>query len=199
MSLNAGSESFTTPKLWLAEYGYNAGGWRTQKHLRFVKDVNGDGLSDIVGFGDHGVIVSLGTGSSFQTPEIWIRSFAYEADGWRVESHARFLEDVNGDGLPDIVGFGFAGVYAAINSGSSFGPPTYWIKGSFGYYQGWRLNDHPRFVLDVNGDGLADIVGFSCCGVEVSLSTGSNFLSPKRWINAFVITMVGELVATLDL
>ena len=185
VSLNAGSESFTTPKLWLAEYGYNAGGWRTQKHLRFVKDVNGDGLSDIVGFGDHGVLVSLGTGSSFQKQATWIRSFAYKADGWRVESHLRFLEDVNGDGLPDIVGFGFAGVYAAINTGSSFGPPTFWIKGSFGYYQGWRLENHLRFVQDVNGDGLADIVGFSCCGVEVSLSTGSSFLPPKRWIDAF--------------
>ncbi len=187
VALNTGTESFTTPKLWLAEFGYNAGGWRTQKHVRFVKDMNGDGLGDIVGFGDYGVLVSLGTGSSFERPTTWIRSFAYEADGWRVESHPRYLEDINGDGLPDVIGFGFPGVYAAINTGSSFGPPTLWIKGSFGYYQGWRSNDHPRFVSDVmiNGDGLADIVGFSCCGVEVSLSTGTHFLPPERWINAF--------------
>ena len=147
--------------------------------------MNGDGLADIVGFGDNGVSVSLGTGSSFQKPTIWIRSFAYKADGWRVESHLRYLEDINGDGLPDVIGFGFPGVYAAINTGSSFGPPTLWIKGSFGYYQGWRNSDHPRFVADVNGDGLADIVGFSHSGVQVSLSTGTIFLQPKIWTDAF--------------
>jgi hypothetical protein len=28
-------------------------------------------------------------------------------------------------------------------------------------------------VADVNGDGKADIIGFSCCDVEVALSNGN--------------------------
>ncbi len=37
---------------------------------------------------------------------------------------------------------------------------------------GWG---NTRFLADVNGDGKADIVGFSCCGVHVSFSDGNVF------------------------
>ena len=33
VSLNKGS-SFAPPKLWLADFGYNAGGWRVESHPR---------------------------------------------------------------------------------------------------------------------------------------------------------------------
>jgi hypothetical protein len=33
---------------------------------------------------------------------------------------------------------------------------------------GWRVQQHPRFVEDVTGDGRADIVGFANIGVYVS-------------------------------
>jgi hypothetical protein len=42
---------FRTPSLWVANYGYNAGGWRVAKHPRMMADVNGDGRDDVVGFG----------------------------------------------------------------------------------------------------------------------------------------------------
>jgi hypothetical protein len=34
------------------------------------------------------------------------------------------------------------------------------VLAGFGYNQGWRVDQHPRFVEDVTGDGNADIVGF---------------------------------------
>jgi hypothetical protein len=148
VSLNTGSESFSAPKLWLAQFGYTAG-WRVGHHPRFVKDMNGDGLPDIVGFASGGVYVSLGTGSTFKTARLWIAQFGYTG-GWRVENHPRFLEDINGDGLPDVVGMASSGVYVALNTGSSFKPGTYWGNGYFGYNQGWRTNTHPRYVVDVN-------------------------------------------------
>jgi hypothetical protein len=42
-----------------------------------------------------------------------VRSYAYNAGGWRVDMHPRFLADVTGDGHADIIGFGDAGVYVA--------------------------------------------------------------------------------------
>ncbi|CAH1797012.1 unnamed protein product [Owenia fusiformis] len=185
VSINTGSESFTAPRLWLAQFGYSAGGWRVESHPRFVKDVNGDGLPDIVGFASGGVHVSLGTGSTFQPSRQWIAAYGTSSGGWSVANHPRYLEDVNGDGLPDIVGMASGGVYVSLNTGSSFAEATVWGSGIFGHSQGWRTNQHPRFVIDVNGDGLADIVGYSCCGVEVSLSTGSGFLPSKTWISGF--------------
>ncbi|MEQ1915523.1 MAG: toxin TcdB middle/N-terminal domain-containing protein [Gallionella sp.] len=41
-------------------------------------------------------------------------------------------------------------------------------------------------MVDVNGDGRADIVGFGSWGVSVSLSTGTGFTAPTTWLsNAF--------------
>ena len=46
-----------------------------------------------------------------------VDNFAYDAGGWRVEKHPRFLADLTGDGRADIVGFGDAGVWVALNNG----------------------------------------------------------------------------------
>ena len=39
----------------IANFAYTAGGWRVEKHPRFVFDVPGDSRADILGFGDDGV------------------------------------------------------------------------------------------------------------------------------------------------
>ena len=58
---------FAPPTLWVNDYGYgvSAGQWRTDRHLRFLTDVNGDGMADIVGLGEVGVYLSLSTGNGF--------------------------------------------------------------------------------------------------------------------------------------
>ena len=40
-------------------------------------------------------------------------NFGYNAGGWRVDQHPRFLADTRGDGRADIVGFGDGGVWVA--------------------------------------------------------------------------------------
>jgi hypothetical protein len=42
----------------IANYAFNAGGWRVDQHPRFLADINGDGRADVVGFGNAGVYVS---------------------------------------------------------------------------------------------------------------------------------------------
>jgi hypothetical protein len=116
------SNGFMEPQKWLSNYGYDHG-WFTDKHPRLLGDVNGNGRDDIVAFGDNGAYVSLSTGSSFLEPQLWIDEFGYEAGKWRVDSHRRYLRDVNGDGKLDIVGKRDNTIYVSLSDGSRFSPP----------------------------------------------------------------------------
>jgi hypothetical protein len=115
VSINNGNNSFTQPvKLVLKDFAYNAGGWRVDKHIRYLADIRGVGRCDIVGFGDGGVVVSRNDGNAkFNPVYIALNDFGYNAGGWRLDRHLRFLGDVTGDGLPDIVGFGENHVFIA--------------------------------------------------------------------------------------
>ena len=124
-------------------------------------------------------------GPNFGPPSLWAGHFGYDAGGWRVEQHPRFMADVNNDGRDDVVGFGNAGVYVSLSTGSSFSAPTLWV-GQFGYDAGgWRVEQHPRHMADVNGDGRLDIVGFGHAGVYTSLSTGASFGRAELWVDSF--------------
>jgi hypothetical protein len=92
----------------------SAGSWRVDRHPRFLADTTGDGLLDIVGCGDAGVWISRAlAGGTYEAPRMVIANYAFNAGGWRVDQHPRFLADINGDGRADVVGFGNAGVYVS--------------------------------------------------------------------------------------
>ncbi|NQU44207.1 VCBS repeat-containing protein, partial [bacterium] len=167
---------------WLAGFGYNDG-WRAARHIRTFADVTGDGMADVVGIGDNGVLVARSTGSSFGAASVWTLGFGSKA-GWDKERHPRVLADVNGDGRADVVGFGDQGVTVAPSIGTQFAAPALWTKG-FGFEAGWQADRHPRFVQDVSGDGMADIVGFGDQGVTVAVSSGYDFQAPALWVQGF--------------
>ena len=126
-------------------FGYTAGGWRVEKHPRFVTDTTGDGRADIVGFGDDGVYVARAqSGGTFAAANFVVNGFGYTAGSWRVEKHPRFVASTTGDGLADIVGYGDDGV--SRRTGPSGGhvrrAPQKVIAGSFGYNVGWRIDRH---------------------------------------------------------
>ncbi|MFH1085508.1 MAG: hypothetical protein V1772_07080 [Chloroflexota bacterium] len=181
-------------KLWVTNFGYapSAGGWTSDdRYPRLVADVNGDRLADIVGFGNAGVLVALSTGSSFGAPQYWLNNFGYadKAGGWKSNNtYPRTIADVNGDGRGDAVGFGNAGVWVALSNGASFGAPQLWLK-NLGYAPtagGWvSFDQYPRLLADVNGDRMADAVGFGFAGVWVALSTGTSFEWPRLWSSEF--------------
>ena len=56
-SLSNGDGTLPATQFALAGFTTNAGGWRVDRHPRFLADVTGDGKADIVGFGDDGVWV----------------------------------------------------------------------------------------------------------------------------------------------
>lgn len=179
-ALGNGDGTFQPPNVVLPNFGLEAGAWHVDKHPRFVLDLNKDGVADIIGFGDDGVWTAIGNGDgTFQDPIFVLENFGYN-QGWRVNMHPRFVVDIDNDGIPDIVGCGDAGVWTAKGDGSGGFQAPVFTPGIFGFYQGWRVNLHPRFVVDVNHDGFADIVGFTKAGVVTALGNGDGTFQPPQ-------------------
>jgi hypothetical protein len=188
VSLATGNGHFASPTGELATFGLNAGGWSSQNlYPRLLGDVNGDGMADIVGFGADGVMVSLATGNGhFASPRGELANFAINAGGWSSQdTYPRLLGDVNGDGMADIVAFGNDGVMVSLATGNGHFASPVGELATFGFLAGaggWTSqNQVPRLLADVNGDGMADIVGFGADGVHVALATGGGSFGPSSF------------------
>jgi hypothetical protein len=179
---------FQGVKVVVPDFGYN-NGWRIEKHPRFVADLTGDELSDIIGFGDEGVYFALNCGKyrfgDVQKLVSWF-GYSHNAGGWRVKKHLRFVVDITGNKCADIVGFYDDGVWVAFNTGkATFLTPQRVVSG-FGYEAGgWRVDKHPRFLADLTGNGLLDIVGFGEDGVYVSFNVGGGKFSEVQRFSDF--------------
>ena len=171
-----------SPQLLVRNYGYTAGSWRVDRHPRILADVTGDKRLDVVGFGDAGVYVSLGhSDGRFETPRLAVDNFGYGAGGWRVDQHPRFLADVTGDGRADIIGFGNDGVWVALSNGDGTFQPMNLAINNFGYNAGgWRVDQPPRLLADVTGDGRADVIGLGNDGAWIALSNGNGTFQPMN-------------------
>jgi len=99
VALSNGDGTFSDVGRVLDNYCYDAGGWRVDRHPRFLADLTGDGRADIVGFGSAGVYVALSNGDgTFSDVGRVLDNYCYDAGGWRVDRHPRFLADLTGDG-----------------------------------------------------------------------------------------------------
>lgn len=181
-------DNWTINAVWSPHYGqYTDGGWVSSKYPRMLGDVNGDGMQDVVAYGEDGVYVSLSNGTSFVGISMWINNFGYQ-QAWRVGVHPRYVVDVNGDGKDDVVGFGIYGIYVAISDGTKFINFKLWTS-DFGASSNpaWSTSNEIRLFADVNGDGAADAVGFGTDGVYVGISDPANsrFLPMAKWSSGY--------------
>ncbi|MFZ4400623.1 MAG: T6SS effector amidase Tae4 family protein [Bacteroidales bacterium] len=189
VAINNGNGFFQNPTNWFpnnTSYFIWDEDYNEEKFIRTVADVNGDGLADIVLFLEDGVNVFLSNGSNHFIIEptgnptgMWIADFGHgnSAGAWKTPSHPRLMADVNGDGNADIVGFGQYGVAVALSNGKNqFITQPLW-NSNFCVYYGYNGSDNPRYLADVNGDGLPDIIGFSDFGVNFALNTGHSFIT----------------------
>jgi hypothetical protein len=180
-----------------------------------VGDVNGDGMADAVGLDGSSTWVMLSGGNSFGPPVSWS---SVEFDG----TVANLLADVNGDFKQDLVGFRGSSTWVMLattppgavcgtcnsscvdtcsnactgglcprNLATSFGPPAEWSSVAF---QGTVAN----LVGDVNGDGLADAVGFNGSSTWVMLSQGNTFGAPTEWSSVAFQGTVATLLADVN-
>ncbi|MFG3722462.1 FG-GAP-like repeat-containing protein [Streptomyces massasporeus] len=159
----------------LRAFGHDekAGGWLPDKHPRFLADATGDGRLDIVGFHDDGAWISLqDEHGTFADPLYVLDDFGVD-QGWSTAGeHPRFLVRTTDGGAVDIVGFGPQGVVVARGRGDGTFDSAELVLNDFGLDQGWTSDRHLRFLTDVTGDGLPDIVGFGDEGVWVAHNRG---------------------------
>lgn len=197
VSLNKGSY-FQSPIIAISQFCVQQGYIDNNKHPRIVKDVNNDGKADIVGFGPNGIQIAFGTSNgtfnSFRTiTSDFTQNRPFQSDwpeGWSdFYNYPRFIEDMNGDGWPDIIGFANNAVWVVLNNNgfSSVNGSHRWVN-NFTKTQGWQnTNNYMRLVADMNNDGKADIIGFGDNGVYVSLtnSSGIGASNPILWSSDF--------------
>lgn len=181
---NNGDGTFAPAQAVINNFCYGAGGWRIEKHPRFIADLTGDGKVDVIGCGTDGVYVSLNTGDgTFGPVNLVVKSFGTK-QGWKVDKHPRFIADLTGDKRGDVIGFGKAGVYVAYNNGNGTFQPAKFVLSNFGVQQGWQVNKHPRFVVDLTGDGRADILGFGENSVFVAYNDGKGGFPSVRTLTS---------------
>jgi hypothetical protein len=172
-------------------------------------DVNGDGLVDIVRHlsagGNSYQTAWLNTGAGWVGAQQYAPPYPILTRGLGSEGVA--FVDVNGDGLTDIVRYLWSeGVHhktAWLNTGSGwieapqYAPPSpLWSRG---------LDDEGMAFVDVNGDGLVDIVRhLSAGGVSYKtawLNTGAGWVGAQEYAPPYPILTRGlgsEGVAFVD-
>lgn len=157
---------------WSTDFGVNDGYDKYENPIFFV-DYDNDGLVDVVAFGGGGVTVALNNGAGFDAPSLVSNNFE---SGWNAFSHIRTLADVDGNGFIDAVGFGADNVFAHLN-GSALDDVTV-VSDRFALNDGWRTRDHYRRMVDIDGDTIADVVGFGVLGLEYALGTTTGVAEP---------------------
>lgn len=55
------------------------------------------------------------------------------------------------------------------------------------YNQGWRVDQYPRFVVDLNGEGKTDLVGFANDGVWTAVSKENGTFGALKFFEGFGI------------
>ena len=111
VAYNNGDGTFRPAEFVIPDLGYEAGGWRVDRHPRLLAVLTPSGCADIVGFGNAGVYVAYNNGDgTFRQPVPVLEDLGYEAGGWRVDRHPRMLAPLTRSGCADIVAFGDAGV-----------------------------------------------------------------------------------------
>lgn len=163
----------------------NANGWNANagyyNSIRLA-DVNGDGYVDVCGRGSGDVVCGMNDGTGHFGPATsWISSNYTNAGGWLATQYGATMQfaDINGDGKADVCGRGISGMVCGISTGSSFGDTNLWsFRNDFSDALSW--NSQQSYygsiqLVDMNGDGKADVCGRAPTGIRCGYSTGSHF------------------------
>jgi LmbE family N-acetylglucosaminyl deacetylase len=154
-----------------------------------LADVDADGDADACVRRAGGVYCSMyspATKTFSSTATLMVSAFR-DADGYGVAGRGDTLQfgDITGDGKADVCARGADGIYCGHSTGTTFSAPT---KRSAGTDFITNYTTADKFLsirlVDVNGDGKADICGRRSTGIECALNTGTGtFAAATNWIS----------------
>lgn len=176
----------------------DANGWKANaayfSTIQFG-DIDGDGDDDVCGRWSTGVwcAKSRPITRDFAPAQLWTTQFN-DANGWDADEYFATIQlaDVNGDGAADICGRGSMGIHCGISYGGSGQALFYGADGppKVAYFTDageWSVDNHFRTirVVDVNGDGNADVCGRGAEGIQCALAKSWWEGATSGWTSLF--------------
>ena len=140
-----------------------------------LADVNGNGNNDLVGTSKDGLYIAKGNGDgTFADAQLVSNEFTSE-------DNLHFF-DITGNKQAELIHFAKTGTFSAslkdaelqasAEISSDFGSQSYTDNKTIGHLFGDASSDYPRFVADVTGNGVGDIVAFGHENIYVAVNKG---------------------------
>lgn len=144
-------------------------------------DLNNDGFVDVTIINKNGVYVSLSNTKPFDTKPVKISEPIGRYSDWQNGiSHLKTI-DIDGDGFRDVVGMTPQGTIYLPNSADGFGKTKVYTRHFSPWMGKWDTEtDYIRYV-DINADGLPDMVGVKNGDLYVGVNNGLTVLKPEIW------------------
>ncbi len=136
-----------------------------------LSDINGDGFIDKVLYdvqGDKTLHVAFGGINT----ELKYKEIATIGKDMGFDPNFIFFIDVDNDGKSDFVAAKEGGIYISLGTGSSFPAPKK-VQGLD--LTNLKKSDTPIYLVDLNKDGLPDIIHFNTNFVEISYNDNGHF------------------------
>jgi hypothetical protein len=209
---SSGVFSWTSTSTWIGTipiFGAASGGNYLTSGV--FGDINGDGLPDYVasapGYVSPAAYLGNGLGAWDKVVSTFIPQQAFPSVGQSATSSQ--LVDINGDGLDDWVYSDGTNTYVLLNNGLGWNlspDPVWTLATSTLYSNGGTYYDRGIRFIDINGDGLPDMVrayqnpsgGHTCSGAEVAdikevfLNTGHGWATSTAYTLPAYITYCGS-------
>ncbi|MFD9791406.1 FG-GAP-like repeat-containing protein [Streptomyces sp. NPDC059070] len=158
--------------------GWSGGGWNAYNKLLTPGDVTGDGKPDLLARTPGGdLYLYAGTGSSSGDP---FAGRIKVGGGWQAYDQLLGANDVNGDGIADVLARTPGGdLYFYAGTGNTAAP----LKARVRLGGGWNTYNQVFSLDDANGDGYADLFARTADGtVYLYYADGAgNFRTRERW------------------
>jgi RHS repeat-associated protein len=173
-------------------------------HIDFY-DINGDGLPDRVADYDassRNIDISLNNGNGFNggscfgyLPDArggfmnYLRKTDSDVIDWGSTTKQEIV-DINGDGLPDKIHCEDANFYVMLNNGHGYEPTVPWSNPGWGAIRRSSVSSDTnntyitQDIIDMNGDGLFDLVKVNNGTIQVAFNNGSGFNQANPWGSA---------------
>ncbi len=184
-ALRTASESFGPVRRSFVFTDDQEGGYSSHASSLDFADVDGDGLPDACARGASGLSCAHGRGDgTFEGGVLWSAAPFATANGGDLRGRERRLRfaDVDGDGRADVCVPSADGVLCALSQSVGFAAPRLWTT-SFGDSDGASGATELELV-DVDGDGRADICGHVGDEVRCALSDGRRFVDSASLADA---------------